>query len=85
MQIVDELPSGWLVSPCGEQLVLFIKDPMSPDNLQKYYLDKWSAFNGNRNKFKSRRIFIENEAIKIWHELINKGWNKFEIRTHNVA
>ena len=85
MPIIDELPSGWLASPCGKKLVLFIKDPMSTDKFQKYYLDKWSGLNGNRNEFKNRRILIENDAIKIWHELINKGWNKVETRYQNVA
>mgnify|MGYP001257116351 CR=1 FL=1 len=78
MSILDSLPSGWLIDPMGDRMILFIKDPMSLKNSPKFYIDRWSAINGSRSKFKNRKILIEEDAIRIWNNLIEDGWNKFE-------
>tara|TARA_B100000700_G_C14787004_1_gene734010 strand:- start:217 stop:474 length:258 start_codon:yes stop_codon:yes gene_type:complete len=71
-----QIPSGWLISPKGDQMILFIKDPMSNKNLIKFYIDNWSALNGLRSKFKSRKIMLQDDAFRIWNNLIENGWNQ---------
>ena len=76
MKIIDHLPSGWLVDPSGDRMILFIKDPMSQRTLPKFYIDKWSSENGKRTKFKNRKISTFEDAKRVWNNLIEDGWNK---------
>ncbi len=85
MEIADQIPSGWLVDPTGERMVLFIKDPMSERQYPKFYIDKWSADNGIRTRFKKRKIAVKEEAVRIWISLIENGWNKVEPLVGEVA
>ena len=78
MTIINQLPSGWLVDPNGDRMVLFIKDPMSQKQSPKFYIDKWSSTNGNRSEFQKRKIVLQEDAVKIWNKLIDDGWNKSE-------
>ena len=83
--ITPKLPSGWLVSRNGEQMILFIKDPMSGKSLPKFYVDKWFAIDGIRSKFKNRRIVSQDEALLMWNNLINDGWGKVQTLLNSVA
>ena len=85
MTFIDQRPSGWLVDPSGDRMVLFIKDPMSCKGSTKFYLDKWSSINGKRSKFKNRKIVLLEEAERIWNNLIQDGWNKVEPMQINAA
>tara|TARA_Y100001968_G_scaffold262614_1_gene250963 strand:+ start:3511 stop:3768 length:258 start_codon:yes stop_codon:yes gene_type:complete len=85
MSIDNHLPSGWLVDPKGDRMVLFLKDPMSAKNLPKFYIDKWTAIKGSRSKFKFRKISLQDEAIRIWNNLIDDGWNKVENVVNKAA
>ena len=85
MDLAKINPSGWLISPCGEKMILFLKDPMSIKTDLKFYVDIWSSINGERNKFKSRRIYTSDDAIKYWNHLIGEGWNKIKISNYFAA
>ena len=85
MLIDDYLPSGWLLNPQGDRMVLFLKDPMSDKFSPKFYIDKWSALKGSRTKFKNRKIALEADAIRIWNNLIEDGWNKVDSQNKKAA
>lgn len=85
MSIANCPPSGWLLDPKGDRMVLFLKDPMSDRNSPKFYIDKWSAVNGSRSKFKNRKISLQDEAVRIWNNLIEDGWNKVENINNKAA
>ena len=83
--ITPELPSGWLVSKNGEQMILFIKDPMSHKKMAKFYIDSWHAINGSRSKFRNRRIVSQDDAIRTWNNLREDGWDKIQPLLNSVA
>ena len=85
MTTANLLPSGWLIEPNGQKMILFIKDPMSHKTLRKFYIDKWSAVNGKRAKFENRKIVLYEEATKIWNNLIETGWYKTQVSKLHVA
>ena len=85
MSILNQLPSGWLVDPNGDRMVLFLKDPMSDKTNPKFYIDRWSARSGYRSKFKNRKIVFQDEALRIWNNLFQDGWNKAEAVNNKVA
>ena len=85
MTTANLLPSGWLIEPNGQEMILFIKDPMSHKKLTKFYIDKWSAINGKRTKFENRKIVLYEEATTIWNQLVKGGWSKTQISNARVA
>ena len=85
MTTANLLPSGWLIEPNGQKMILFIKDPMSHKTLRKFYIDKWSAVNGKRTKFENRKIVLYEEATKTWDNLVKNGWYKTQVSNIHVA
>lgn len=83
--IPNQIPSGWLISKNGQQMILFIKDPMSIKTMAKFYLDSWNAVDGNRTKFKNRKILSEDDAMRTWNNLKKDGWKKLQPSYRSVA
>ncbi len=82
-QLTKMTPSGWLIDPKGDCLLLFQPGSKSSQKSIKVLMDKWdSTSHGTPSNFRNRRIVELEPAIETWNELISKGWRHVQFHEH---
>ena len=73
-------PSGWLVNPEKELMLLFIRDPKSLMRIPNVITQLWhSNKDGVPTTLKNIRTMNLEGSIETWNELLNNGWELAEI------
>ena len=73
-------PSGWLINPEKELMLLFIRDPKSLMRMPNVITQLWhSNKDGIPTTLKNIRTMNLEGSIETWNELLNNGWEFAEI------
>ncbi len=73
-------PSGWLVNPEKELMLLFIRDPKSLMRMPNIITQLWHSNKGGiPTTLKNIRTMNLEDSIETWNELLNNGWELAEI------
>ena len=73
-------PSGWLVNPKKELMLLFIRDPKSLMRMPNVITQLWhSNKDGTPTTLKNIRTMNLEGSIETWNELLSNGWELTEI------
>ena len=68
-------PTGWLVSPKKDFVLLFIRDPKSLMRMPNVLTQLWySTKQGIPSKLKNTRKMNYESALETWNELLSNGW-----------
>ena len=76
----NESPSGWLLSPDRQRLILFSRNKKSPRNNNKIYV--YTFFTnvlGDPAEIKSSNLITLDDAWNKWHDLQLEGWTFEEL------
>ena len=73
-------PSGWLINPGKELMLLFVRDPKSLIRMPNVITQLWhSNKDGIPTTLKNIRTMNLEGSIETWNELLNNGWELAEI------
>ena len=73
-------PSGWLINPEKDLMLLFIRDPKSLMRMPNVITQLWhSNKDGIPTTLKNIRTMNLEGSIETWNELLNNGWELAEI------
>ena len=76
-------PTGWLVAPKKDQVLLFIKEPKSRITFPEVITQLWYCTSkGIPTHLKNTRRMDLESAIETWTELITNGWELVEHQIH---
>ena len=73
-------PSGWLINPEKELMLLFIRDPKSLMRMPNVITQHWhSNKDGTPTTLKNIRTMNLEGSIETWNELLSNGWELAEL------
>ena len=72
-------PTGWLVSPCRDYCMFFIRDQKSLMSCPNVMTQLWNCTGeGIPTKLKNTRNLEYKNALETWQELQSGGWQLIE-------